>query len=96
MTSTTAAVLEQLDQLLAGVCASGEMGEQCEALSPGELIEVLRAAGRVQRRLEAVITTVTGTVDERDGLVRDSRVSSRAGCRDATELLRRWVAGSGG
>ncbi len=89
MTSTTAGVLEQLDRLLVGVCASGEMGEQCEVLSPGELIEVLQVAGRVQRRLDAIITTVTGTVDERDGLTRDARVSTRAGCRDATELLRR-------
>ena len=89
MTSTTAGVLEQLDQLLEGVCASDEQESQCEGLSPVELIEVLQAAGRVQRRLDAVITTVTGTVDERDGRTRDVRVSTRAGCRDATELLRR-------
>ncbi|MBS1905810.1 MAG: DUF222 domain-containing protein [Actinobacteria bacterium] len=89
MTSTTAGVLGQLDELLAQACASGEMGEQCETLSPGELVEVLQAAGRVQRRLDAVITTVTGAVDERDGLAREMRVSTRAGCRDATELLRR-------
>ncbi|OZB85806.1 HNH endonuclease signature motif containing protein [Microbacterium sp. 13-71-7] len=89
MTSTTAHVLEQLDQLLQAVCASEELEAQLEGLSAAELTEVLQAAGRVQRRLDAIITTATGTVDERDGRPAGDRVSPRAGCRDATELLRR-------
>lgn len=89
MISTTAHVLEQLDQLLQAVCASEEIEAQLETLSAADLTDVLLAAGRVQRRLDAIITTATGAVDERDGRPADDRVSPRAGCRDATELLRR-------
>ena len=89
MTSTTVHVLEQLEQLLRGVCASDEVTARFETLTPAEMIEVLQAAGRVQRRLDAIITTATGAVDECDSRTADERISSRAGCRDATELLRR-------
>ncbi|WP_336645616.1 HNH endonuclease signature motif containing protein [Microbacterium sp. USHLN186] len=89
MTSTAATVLDQLEQLLQSSAMSDEPDDQFDAASAAELIEVLVRAGAVQRRLDAVITTATGRVLDRDLQPREARVSERAGCRDATELLRR-------
>ena len=90
MTSTRE-ILEQLDGLLAGVCASSEMSLQFDVLPNEELVEVLQVAGRIQRRLDAVITTVAGQVKDRDMGLAAERVSPAAGCRDVTELLRRTL-----
>lgn len=91
MTSTTIAPLEQLNALLEEVCASAEVERQFDAAAAGELVDMLVLAGRVQRRLEAVIIEATAQVLERDTRERDARVSTRAGCRDAAELLRRTL-----
>ncbi len=91
MTSTTREALEQLESLLAGVCASDEMGAGFDALPAAELVQVLLTAGQVQRRLDAVLTTVTGQVTDRDRRLSAEQVSPRAGCRDATDLLRRTL-----
>lgn len=91
MTSTTNASLEQLNALLEEVCASVEVERQFDGASAIELVQTLVLAGRAQRRLEGLIVEVTAQVLERDMRERDARVSTRAGCRDAAELLRRTL-----
>ncbi len=87
--TSTAAVLEQVTGLLAGVCAADELGAQFDGASAAELVGLLLTAGEVQRRLDAVITTAVGEVVDRDCRLSDERVSPGVGCRDVTELLRR-------
>jgi len=87
--TSTATLLDQLEQLLQSSEICHELDEQFDAASPTELIEVVVRAGAVQRRLNAVITTATGRILDRDLQPREARVSEKAGCRDATELLRR-------
>ncbi|MFE6996688.1 DUF222 domain-containing protein [Microbacterium sp. NPDC057659] len=91
MTSTVNASLEQLHTLLEEVCSSAEVERQFDVASASELIDTLVLAGRVQRRLDAVIVEATAQVLDRDLRERDARVSTRAGCRDAEELLRRTL-----
>ena len=91
MTSPIVEALQQLDGLLAGVCASAEISLQFDVLRNEEHVDVLQVAGRIQRRLDAVITTVAGQVKDRDMGLAAERVSPAAGCRDVTELLRRTL-----
>ena len=90
MTSTVTPVLEQVSDLLAGVCPSAE-GGALDAVSPADLVGLLLAVGRAQRLVDAVVTSVAGEVLVRDRRLSAERVSSAAGCRDATELLRRTL-----
>jgi len=46
-------------------------------------------SGSVRRRLDAILTALTGQIDDRDRRLSEERVSPAAGCRDVTELLRR-------
>lgn len=90
MTSSATQVLEQLDGLLQELCASTEVGRGFDGESGEGLVSALQAAGAVRRRLDAVITTLAGQVQDRDRrLAGEGRVSATVGCRDATELLRR-------
>ena len=89
MTSTAERVLEQLDGLLQDVCASPEMEAGFDGLRSAELVSALRAAGSVRRRLDAMITTLTGQMVDRDARAASERMSAVVGCRDVTELLRR-------
>ncbi|MBS1699694.1 MAG: DUF222 domain-containing protein [Actinobacteria bacterium] len=89
MTSTATPLLEQLDELLERVCASTEMESGFDGMPSADLVSAAQILGSVRRRLDAVITTLTGQIADRDLRLAADRVSPSAGCRDATELLRR-------
>ncbi|WP_251442912.1 HNH endonuclease signature motif containing protein [Microbacterium sp. USTB-Y] len=89
MTSTTREVLEQVEHLLRGMCASDEVVGQFEGIDDAEAIRILQACGRVQRLIDAGITTVAARAAERDLGPASSGISTRAGCANVTELLRR-------
>ncbi len=78
MTSTVTPVLEQVSDLLAGVCPSAE-GGALDAVSPADLVGLLLAVGRAQRLVDAVVTSVAGEVLVRDRRLSAERVSSAAG-----------------
>ncbi|MFB7844964.1 DUF222 domain-containing protein [Microbacterium sp. NPDC056052] len=89
MTSTTREALEQVEHLLQQVCASVEMTTQFEGVADSETIRILQSLGRVQRLLDAGITTAAAHAKEREAGVASSTISAAAGCADLTELLRR-------
>ena len=78
-----------MDDLLAGLCASVEMGAGFDGVDAAGLVSALVVAGSVRRRVDAVLTGLVGQVADRDRRVVEERVSAVAGCRDVTELLRR-------
>ena len=89
MASTTREALEQVEHLLRQVCASGEVSTQFEGVTDPETIRILQTFGRVQRLLDAGITTTTAHAKQREAGVASSTISTAAGCADLTELLRR-------
>ena len=78
-----------MDDLLAGLCASAEMGAGFDGVDGAGLVSALVVAGAVRRRVDAVLTGLVGQIADRDRRVVEERVSPVAGCRDVTELLRR-------
>ncbi|SDM20620.1 HNH endonuclease signature motif containing protein [Microbacterium azadirachtae] len=89
MTSTATRMLEQVDELLEHLLASAEVCSGFDGTRGADLVAAAQAAGAVRRRLDAVITALTGQLIDRDMRAVSERVSVQAGCRDATELLRR-------
>ena len=89
MTSTTREALEQVEHLLQRLCASDEVAAQFDGTDDAETIRILQAFGRVQRLTDAGITTATARARQGDLGSASSGISTRAGCADATELLRR-------
>ncbi|MDQ0645189.1 HNH endonuclease signature motif containing protein [Microbacterium murale] len=87
--------LESIDRLLADAvgssCAGGGADGGVRFANDTELLDVMQVLGRVQRRLDGAIVAVTDQVVERDQVERDARFSTRAGCRDAAEVLRRTL-----
>ncbi len=79
--------LESIDRHLADVlAASGAARFESDA----EVVSAVQALGKIQRRLDGAITAATDRVVQRDQpLERAARLSSRLGCRDAVEVLRR-------
>lgn len=77
--------LENIDRQLSDAMTSAVAARASDA----ELLDVVQALGRMQRRLDGAIVTATDQVVGRDQCERDARLSTRAGCRDAAELLRR-------
>lgn len=77
--------LESIDRLLAD--AMGSSGGE----SDGELLGVVQSLGAIQRRLDGAIVSMTDQIVGRDQRERDARFSTRAGCRDAAEVLRRTL-----
>ncbi|WP_426183730.1 DUF222 domain-containing protein [Microbacterium sp. TWP3-1-2b2] len=57
----------------------------------GELLDVVQALGAVLRRVDGAVVAVTERIVARDQCERDGRFSTRAGCRDAAEVLRRTL-----
>ncbi|WP_426186937.1 DUF222 domain-containing protein [Microbacterium sp. TWP3-1-2b2] len=80
--------LAGIDRLLAD--AMGSSGAVRFA-GDGELLDVVQALGRVLRRVEGAVVAVTERIVARDQCERDGRFSTRAGCRDAAEVLRRTL-----
>ncbi|MBS1908036.1 MAG: DUF222 domain-containing protein [Actinobacteria bacterium] len=89
MTSTPTEILQQVDDLLQALCASAEMGSGFDAVTAAELVSAMTTGGSARRRLDAVLTGLTGQVTDRDQRLAAEQVSPTVGCRDATELLRR-------
>lgn len=87
--TSLAAQLESIDRHLAEVvAASGDARFETDV----EVVAAVQALGSIQRRLDGAITAATDRVVERDRpLERAARLSSRLGCRDAVELLRRTL-----
>lgn len=86
--------LESVDRHLADVldAADGARSESDE-----DLVAATAVLGRLQRRLDGAIASVADRIAERDRPVeRAARLSSRNGCRDAVELLRRALRVDGG
>ncbi|TDN91264.1 HNH endonuclease signature motif containing protein [Microbacterium sp. BK668] len=80
------ALASRVDESLAPGLRDGEI----RGLTDGELLEVLRVAAYIQRRLDAVVMEGVGEVDARSqSAVRDERLSSRLGCHDVVELVER-------
>lgn len=79
--------LENIDRQLADVlAASGDARLE----SDDEVVSTVLVLGRILRRMDAAITDAADRVGERDRPVeRAAKLSSRLGCRDAVELLRR-------
>ncbi|MGL3149980.1 DUF222 domain-containing protein [Microbacterium sp. A82] len=78
--------LQQIDRHLADALAAGE---DVRLVTDGELVTALQTLGRIQRRIDGAIVSATDRVVQRDQGERVTRLSTRAGCRDAVELLRR-------
>ena len=89
MTSSPAEVLQQVDDLLAGLCASASAEAGFDAVDAAGLVSALVVGGAVRRRVDAVLTGLVGQIADRDRRLAEERVSPAAGCRDVTELLRR-------
>ncbi|MDP3950178.1 MAG: hypothetical protein Q8Q19_05905, partial [Microbacterium sp.] len=94
--------LEDIDRLLADAMGSSGASEGVDGAGDGAvdgvrfaddaaLLDVIRVLGSVQRRLDGAIVAVTERIASRDQCERDGRLSTRAGCRDAAEVLRRTL-----
>ncbi|GGD80830.1 HNH endonuclease signature motif containing protein [Microbacterium murale] len=83
--------LEGVDRLLADAMGSSGVSGDLRFAGDDELLAVIQVLGRVQRRLDGAIVAVTDQVVGRDECEREGRLSTRAGCRDAAELLRRTL-----
>ncbi|RBO73343.1 hypothetical protein DSP71_05835, partial [Microbacterium sp. H6] len=85
MESTPAAVLDDTVVALDAVLQSGAMG----ALDAGEMMDLLRVVGEIQRRAEAVVVEAVASVDQRPDRSGEPAFCGRYGCRSMNELLQR-------
>ncbi|MGO4489644.1 DUF222 domain-containing protein [Microbacterium sp. 2RAF4] len=85
MKSTPAAVLDDTVVALDTVLRSGAVG----ALEAGETMDLLRLAGEIQRRVEAVVVEAVASVDPRPAGSAEPNFSGRFGCRSMNEVLQR-------
>ena len=83
------AALEKVATDLADVLDSEVRGDALPTTGDVALGEILRAAGEVQRRLDAVIIESVSEVEARSVGLRDERFTTRQGCRNTNELLQR-------
>lgn len=85
MESTSAAVLGDTVVALDAVLRSGTLS----ALAAGDMMELLRVAGEIQRRVEAVVVEAVANVDQRPAGSGEPAFCGRFGCRSMNELLQR-------
>lgn len=85
MERTPAAVLDDTVVALDAVLQSGTVG----ALDAGGMMDLLRVAGEIQRRVEAVIVEAVASVDPRPAGSGEPAFCGRFGCRSMNELLQR-------
>ncbi|GAA1539217.1 hypothetical protein HD600_001173 [Microbacterium ginsengiterrae] len=79
--------LESIDRRLADVLGASD---DARGEADADLLAAVQVLGRIRRRLDGAVSAAAGRVAERDRpLERAARFSSRAGCRDAVDLLRR-------
>lgn len=83
------AALEKVATDLADVLDSEVRGDALPTTGDVALGEILRAAGDVQRRLDAVLIESVSEVEARSAGLRDERFTTRQGCRNTNELLQR-------
>ncbi|MGV2982956.1 hypothetical protein ACNPNP_04540, partial [Microbacterium sp. AGC85] len=83
--------LEGVDRLLAEAMGSSAAGDGLRFAGDAELLDAIRVLGRVLRRVDGAVVAVTERIVDRDQCERDGRLSTRAGCRDAAEVLRRTL-----
>lgn len=79
--------LEDIDRRLAEAMGSSGVAHAHD----GDLLDAIRALGSVLRRVDGAVVAVTERIVTRDQCDRDGRLSTRAGCRDAAEVLRRTL-----
>ena len=82
------AELERIASAVTGeVVGAGALRGSADA----ELVEVLTAAGRVQRLVEAVLVETVGEIDDRheNPVPGDGRTAHRYGCHNVSELVQR-------
>ena len=91
MESTPAAILDDTVVALDAVLRSGAVG----ALDALQLMDLLRVAGEIQRRVEAVIVEAVASVDQRPVGSGESAFCGRFGCRSMNELLQRVLPADG-
>lgn len=91
MESTPAAVLDDTVVALDAVLQSGTVG----ALDAGAMMDLLRVAGEIQRRVEAVIVDAVASVDPRPAGSGEPAFCGRFGCRSMNELLQRVLRTDG-
>ncbi|MGM7666165.1 DUF222 domain-containing protein [Microbacterium sp. A93] len=83
--------LESVDRQLADAMTGSAARGGVRLVGDGELVDIVQALGRIQRRLDGAIVESTDRVVERDQCERDARLTTQLGCRDAAELLRRTL-----
>ncbi|GAB3631270.1 hypothetical protein GCM10027421_06230 [Microbacterium shaanxiense] len=83
--------LEGVDRLLAEAMGSSAAGDGLRFAGDAELLDAIRVLGRVLRRVDGAVVAVTERIAGRDQCERDGRLSTRAGCRDAADVLRRTL-----
>ncbi|MGM7678860.1 DUF222 domain-containing protein [Microbacterium sp. A94] len=83
--------LERIDRQLADAMTDSAARGGVRLVDDGELLDVVQAMGRIQRRLDGAIVEATNRVVERDQCERAARLSTQLGCRDAAEVLRRTL-----
>lgn len=91
MESTPAAVLDDTVVALDAVLQSGTVG----ALAAGEMMDLLRVAGEIQRRVEAVVVESVASIDPRPAGSGEPAFCGRFGCRSMNELLQRVLRTDG-
>lgn len=88
--------LSRLGDALAEVVTAASADDGLRAAADHEVLEVLSAAGRIQRYAEAVAVEASGQIIERDDArAQPDRLTSRHGCRNVTELIQRATRTSG-
>ncbi|CAI7668350.1 unnamed protein product, partial [Penicillium discolor] len=91
MEGTPAAVLDDTVVALDAVLQSGAV----RALDAGEMMDLLRLAGEIQRRVEAVIVETVASADPRPAGSGEPAFCGRFGCRSMNELLQRVLRTDG-
>lgn len=87
--TTLAEQLERIDRMLSDAL-SAEADQP--SVSSADRVATLLALGRLQRRIDGAITTCADDIATTDArLERSTRLTSRVGCRDVAELLRRTL-----
>lgn len=87
--NSIAAVLGEVAEDLAALLGDVVGADAIPALSDDQVMAALQAAGEAQRRLDAVVIETVAEIEARSLGLRDERLTTRQGCRNANELLQR-------
>ena len=88
--------LAAIGDALAALSSAALADDGLRTCGDDEVVKVLAAAGRVQRGVEAVMIDAVGHLRERDEMrAHSDRVTTRYGCRNASELVQRATRMSG-